>query len=74
MSTSATTRMFSCVVYLSLVGLFATLASMWVLSHEVGGRALLWITWLSVLGAFVALPTSIVVIRRCTETDLPYRS
>lgn len=58
------TRFFTTTIYLSLVGLLSTLASLWVLSDGVEGRALLWITWLSLLGAFVALPSSIILSRR----------
>lgn len=62
--------LLSTTVWLSVVGLFSTLASAWVLTHEVGGQALTWITLLSVTGAFVALPTSIVIVRRLGERGL----
>ena len=41
---------------LAAIGLVATLASVWVLTETVHGRALFWAAWLSVLGAFVAVP------------------
>lgn len=64
MISSNTARLFATSVYLSIVGVFSTTASLWVLSNGVPGRALVWITWLSVLGAFVALPTSLALVRR----------
>lgn len=64
-------RLLSIATYLSLVGLFSTAGSLWVLSHGVDGRALLWVSWLSVLGAFVALPTSILTVRRLGRTAAP---
>lgn len=60
-------RLLSTSIYLSLVGLFSTASSLWVLTREVEGPALLWVTWLSVLGAFVALPASILAARRLAE-------
>lgn len=71
MTTVSSFRLFGCTIYLALVGLFAMLATLWALGNVTDGRSLLWITWLSVLGAFVALPTSIVVIRRCAGVPLP---
>lgn len=63
-------RFFTTTIYLSLVGLLSTAGSLWVLTHGVGDRALLWVTWLSVLAAFVALPTAILVARRVTFSSL----
>lgn len=69
-------RLLSTSIYLSLVGLFSTASALWVLSREVEGSALLWVTWLSVLGAFVALPASMLAARRLAEgsTRLPSRA
>lgn len=63
-------RLFTTTIYLSLVGLLSTLGSLWVLTHGVEGRALLWVTWLSVLGAFVALPGSILLARRLSPSPV----
>ncbi|NLH80077.1 MAG: hypothetical protein GX458_04425 [Phyllobacteriaceae bacterium] len=63
-------RLLSTSIYLSLVGLFSTASSLWVLTREVDGNALSWVTWLSVLGAFVALPTSILAARRLAEATV----
>jgi len=49
-------RLITTSVFLSLVGLSSTLGSMWVPTHDVRGQALHWVTWLSVLGAVVAVP------------------
>lgn len=57
-------RFITTSLYLSLVGLTTTLASLWVLTNNVRGQALLWITWLSVLGAFVAFPVALLIAGR----------
>lgn len=67
-STKPGLAILSTSIYLSLVGLFSTAASLWVLSRDVDDGALLWVTWLSVLGAFVALPLSILSTRRLAES------
>lgn len=63
-------RLLSTSIYLSLVGLFSTASSLWVLTRELGGSALPWVSWLSVLGAFVALPASMLAARRLAETPV----
>lgn len=56
-------RFLSTSIYLLVFGFFSTIGSLWVLAHGVDGRALPWVVWLSVLGAFAALPTSILAAR-----------
>ena len=51
-------------IYLSIVGLASLAASVWVLARDLQGDAPGWITWLSVLGAVVALALSMGVVRR----------
>lgn len=67
-------RLITTSVYLSLVGLFSTLASLWVLTNNVRGEALLWITWLSVLGAFVALPIALLLVSRWSHPRIDRRA
>ncbi len=69
MTSVSSRRLVGCTVYLSLVGLFSIVAATWVFANVTDGRPMLWITWLSVLGAFVALPTSMAVTR--PRHDLP---
>lgn len=66
-------RLVTTSVYLSIVGLFSTLGSLWVLSDNVRGQALLWVTWLSVLGAIVAVPIAAFVVTRCGHIELERR-
>ena len=69
MTRFAGVRLITMSVYLSLVGLFSTLGSMWVLTNNVRGQALLWVTWLSVLGAVVAFPIALSVVNRHADLD-----
>ena len=64
MTRFAGVRLITTSVHLSLVGLFSTLGSMWVLMNNVRGQALLWVTWLSVLGAVVAIPVALSLVSR----------
>lgn len=73
MARSEGVRLITTSIYLSLVGLTTTQASVWLLSDNVRGQALLWITWSSVLGAFVAFPVALLIVDRCGSGRLERR-
>jgi hypothetical protein len=56
-------RLLATALRLSLIGLTATLASAWVLIHEVDGSALIWVSRLAMLGAVVAVAAAMLAVR-----------